>query len=70
MSKELRVKDEFRTHPLSHKPGGSEVKIQKRDNTILKYDKVKNPTAYVKSLRFKDEIVAVWVDGQELTAWR
>jgi len=70
MGKELQVDDKFRTNPLSHQPGGHEVKVQKRDNSILKYDKIKNPKAYIKKLKFVEEIIAVWVDGVELTAWR
>ena len=70
MGKPLKVEDQFRTNPLSHEPGGSEVKIQKKSGTILEYDKIKNVKAYINKLKWKEEIVAVWVDGKELLAWR
>lgn len=37
----------YRTHPLSHKPGGSDVVVEYRDGTVLGYDWIKKPSYYV-----------------------
>jgi hypothetical protein len=66
MSKEIKVSDEYRTNPLSHKPGGSLVKVYKADGTTLVYDKIKYPKMYVAKLAFKDDIVQVDVNGSIL----
>jgi len=41
------VKDQYRTNPLSLKPGGYTIMVEYHDGSILFYDKVKNPTAYI-----------------------
>ena len=38
----MRVGDEFRTNPLSLKPGGSIVTVVFSDGRMLDYDKVKS----------------------------
>lgn len=45
----MRVKDEYRTNPLSIKPGGEEVFVYYGGKLRI-YDKVKNPLAYGKSI--------------------
>ena len=51
-TKQFVVKDEYRTNPLSHKPGGYRVKICKNGKVYV-YDKVKNPKAYARKINGK-----------------
>lgn len=46
----FKVGDEYRTNPLSHKPGGYEVQVNYSSGKFLVYDKVKFPGAYIKHL--------------------
>jgi hypothetical protein len=62
----MRVGDEFRTNPLSLKPGGSIVTVVFSDGRMLDYDKVKSPKRYVASIPTRDEIVAVYVNGNQV----
>ena len=62
----MRVADEFRTNPLSLKPGGSIVTVVFSDGRMLDYDKVKSPKKYVASIPTRDEIVAVYVNGNQV----
>ena len=62
----MRVSDEFRTNPLSLKPGGSIVTVVFSDGRMLDYDKVKSPKKYVASIPTRDDIVAVYVNGNQV----
>jgi hypothetical protein len=62
----MRVGDEFRTNPLSLKPGGSIVTVVFSDGRMLDYDKVKSPKKYVASIPTRDDIVAVYVNGNQV----
>jgi hypothetical protein len=62
----MRVSDEFRTNPLSLKPGGSVVTVVFSDGRMLDYDKVKSPKKYVASIPTRDDIVAVYVNGNQV----
>ena len=62
----MRVGDEFRTNPLSLKPGGSIVTVVFSDGRMLDYDKVKSPKKYVSSIPTRDDIVAVYVNGNQV----
>jgi hypothetical protein len=62
----MRVADEFRTNPLSLKPGGSIVTVVFSNGKMLDYDKVKSPKKYVASIPTRDEIVAVYVNGNQV----
>ena len=62
----MRVADEFRTNPLSLKPGGSIVTVVFSDGRMLDYDKVKSPKKYVASIPTRDDIVAVYVNGNQV----
>lgn len=65
--KPLKVSDEFRTNPLSLKPGGSRVNVVYSDGMDLTYDKVKSPTAYIRTISDRDphrSIVLVKVNGR------
>ena len=62
----MRVGDEFRTNPLSLRPGGSVVTVVFSNGKMLDYDKVKSPKKYVASIPTRDEIVAVYVNGNQV----
>ena len=62
----MRVADEFRTNPLSLIPGGSLVTVVFSDGRMLDYDKVKSPKKYVASIPTRDDIVAVYVNGNQV----
>ncbi len=66
--KEIKVQDEFRTNPLSHKPGGSVVKLFCQDGMVYIYDNIKIPTNYISKVEFKDKIVRIDVDGKQVWA--
>ena len=65
--KEIKVADEYRTNPLSHQPGGDEVKVYLRDGMVYTYDKVKSPKNYINKLEFKENIVRIDINGEK--AW-
>ena len=48
--KVLRVNDEFRTNPLSLKPGGVDIVVEYTTGDVLLYDKIKYPDRYVKRI--------------------
>lgn len=62
----MRVADEFRTNPLSLKPGGSIVTVVFSDGRMLDYDKVKSPKKYVASIPQREDITAVYVNGNQV----
>jgi hypothetical protein len=64
MKKALKVSDNYRTNPVSLIPGGSTVEVHLIDGKIFIYDKVKNPSAYIKCLRKTCEISKVYIDGK------
>jgi len=57
----MKVSDIFRVNNLSLKPGGSTIKILRKDKKTLEYDKIKNPRAYLSKLNFSN-FLEVWVD--------
>ena len=72
----MRVGDEYRTNPLSLRPGGSVVTVVFSDGRMLDYDKVKSPKKYVASIPTRDDITAVyvnekqvWTDREETKYW-
>ena len=62
----MRVGDEYRTNPLSLSPGGSVVTVVFSDGRMLDYDKVKSPKKYVSKIPQKDDITAVYVNGNQV----
>lgn len=62
----MRVADEFRTNPLSLSPGGSIVTVMFSNGRMLDYDKVKSPKKYVASIPQKEDITAVFVNGNQV----
>ena len=62
----MRVGDEYRTNPLSLIPGGSLVTVVFSDGRMLDYDKVKSPKKYVSKIPQKEDITAVYVNGNQV----
>jgi len=62
----MRVGDEYRTNPLSLKPGGSIVSVVFSDGESLEYDKIKYPRKYVGTIPKRENIVLIYVDGKEV----
>lgn len=62
----MRVADEFRTNPLSLSPGGSIVTVMFSSGKMLDYDKVKSPKKYVASIPQREDIIAVFVNGNQV----
>jgi hypothetical protein len=62
----MRVADEFRTNPLSLSPGGSIVTVMFSNGRMLDYDKVKSPKKYVASIPQRENITAVFVNGNQV----
>ena len=67
----INVKDQFRTNPLSHQPGGHTVNVTYEDGLTLVYDKVKKPGSYIRNIEERGhehgKILQIKVDGQ--IAW-
>ena len=47
----MKVKDEFRTNPLSHQPGGCTVRVTFKNGKHRDYDKVKKPMAFINAIQ-------------------
>ena len=62
----MRVADEYRTNPLSLSPGGSVVTVVFSDGRMLDYDKVKSPKKYVASIPQREDITAVYINGNQV----
>lgn len=61
MSKPLKVADPYRTNQLSIQPGGVIVVVEYADGKILEYDKVKNPSAYIRSIERRDGVIRAYI---------
>jgi len=69
MEEPLLVTEQFRTHHLSLIEGGTEVVVKYFKRSPLKYDKVKNVQAYIKSVLSNHndvEYILVKVKGKYL----
>lgn len=59
----MRVGDEYRTNPLSLKPGGYTVTVYFQGGNHLMYDKVKRPGSYIRAIENKHgNIIRIEVD--------
>jgi len=66
MSKNLLVGDDFRTNPLSLKPGGYDITVIYETGKSFTYDKIKNPANYVTRISANSkygQIVEILIDG-------
>lgn len=67
---QLKVSDEYRTNPLSLKPGGYTVTAIHETGKIFIYDKVKKPGAYIKSMSMEQSehgaIIEVLLDDRSV----
>lgn len=79
---EVKVTDNYRTNPLSLKPGGSTVKVIHKKGKAFVYDKVKSPGAYIKRINTDSKIeehgaiveilindISVWTSGSSRQPW-
>jgi|688.fasta_scaffold65150_4 hypothetical protein len=67
----VKVKDEYRTNPLSVEPGGHEVTVIHEGGKTFIYDKVKRPGAYIKGISSVTQtkngpIIKINIDGEEV----
>lgn len=60
MPRFIDVQDSYRKNPLSFRPGGYTVYVEKYDGTILKYDKVKDPHVYIRKMHQKGGMFKTW----------
>jgi len=66
----MKVGDNHRTNPLSHRPGGSEVRITFITGHYRDYDKVKYPISFIEKCFDMDESILnaqVIPDGKVIT---
>lgn len=69
MSRNLQVGDDFRTNPLSLKPGGYEVTVIYQNGKSFTYDKVKTPSNYITRISSNSkygQIVEILIDGNSV----
>lgn len=69
--KKYHVDDQYRTNPMSLKPGGSVIEIFHASGIVLEYDKIKFPPKYLREVYPKvntidNPIVRITVDGQNV----
>lgn len=63
----LRVGDQYRRNTLSIKPGGTSVVVSYTNGTVYIYDKIKNPTAYINSVKCRPHVKDAWIEGSRPT---
>jgi len=79
--KELKVTDNYRTNPMSFKPGGREVTVVYESGKRFVYDKIKIPGSYIKGIMSVDkgygqiteillDSISVWKIGSEKAPWQ
>lgn len=57
----FKVRDEYRTNPLSLRPGGYTICVEMLTGEVREYDKIKNPIAYMRTLEGKHDVKDAWV---------
>jgi hypothetical protein len=53
-------------------PGGHTVSVEYENGDVLRYDKIKSPKAYVRTIEYDEvrgKVVNVVVDGEILQNW-
>jgi hypothetical protein len=66
MAQNIHVGDDFRTNPLSLKPGGYDVTVIYQNGKSFTYDKIKNPANYITRISSNSkygQIVEILIDG-------
>ena len=58
------VNPEYRTNPLSTRPGGSTVTAILKDGRHLVYENIKNPAAYIRRAAEDTTVASFLVDGK------
>jgi hypothetical protein len=58
------VRPEYRTNPLSTRPGGFTVSTVLTDGRVLVYENIKNPEAYIRKASTDPTITSFLVDGK------
>ena len=61
--KPFTVNKEYRTNHLSRKPGGSIVTAIMKDGSVLVYENVKSPSAYIRKASEDPAVESFLVDG-------
>jgi hypothetical protein len=61
------VNPEYRTNPLSTRPGGSTVTAILKDGRRLVYENIKNPEAYIRRAAEDTTVASFLVDGRPYT---
>jgi len=61
--KSFKVKDKWRTNPLSEKPGGSTLFVED-SGRIMIYDKIKYIWSYVSKLKKNECVTKVWLQDE------
>jgi len=56
----FKVGDAYRKNHLSLRPGGFSVFVKDWRGKVLEYDKIKNPQAYIRSLKRRDPEIQAW----------
>ena len=62
--KSFKVKDKWRTNPLSEKPGGSTLLVEE-SGRIMIYDKIKYVWAYISKLKKNECVTKVWLQNED-----
>jgi hypothetical protein len=52
----FKVGQKYRTNDLSFQPGGVTVEVHMKNNRRYEYDKIKNPSAYIKKMLGNPEV--------------
>ena len=52
----FKVGDQYRTNYLSTVPGGYTVEVQHKNGRRFEYDKIKNPSAYIRRMEMNPEV--------------
>ncbi len=60
----LWVTREYRTNPLSHEPGGSDVVVEYHNDKVFGYDWIKFPSKYAKKI-WDNDILEIHEDFQD-----
>jgi len=62
--KSFKVKDKWRTNPLSEKPGGSTLFVEE-SGRIMIYDKIKCTWAYIRQIKKNECVTRVWLQDKD-----